>query len=64
VIEEAESDGPGRKVRLGLVDAVSSSPGVVVPWEGLCELFREKGVLRCVELFLCVPLRPSSQFAR
>ncbi|GAA5974609.1 hypothetical protein JCM11641_007022 [Rhodosporidiobolus odoratus] len=48
-IEEAESDGTGRKVRLALVDAISASPGVVVPWERLVKLFREKEVLSLID---------------
>ncbi|GAA5877343.1 hypothetical protein JCM8547_003839 [Rhodosporidiobolus lusitaniae] len=48
-IEQAENDGTGRKVRLALVDAVSSLPGVVVPWEKLVELFREKEVFSLVD---------------
>ncbi|GAA5972826.1 hypothetical protein JCM21900_006910 [Sporobolomyces salmonicolor] len=47
-IEDAEKDGGG-KVRLALVDAISSNPGVVVPWEQLVQLFREKGVLSLID---------------
>ncbi|GAA5877320.1 hypothetical protein JCM1840_007196 [Sporobolomyces johnsonii] len=47
-IEGAEKDGGG-KVRLALVDAISSMPAVVVPWEKLVQLFREKGVLSLVD---------------
>lgn len=49
-IEEAENDGTGRKVRLALIDSISSNPGVVVPWEKLVELFREKDILSCARL--------------
>ncbi|GAA5853984.1 hypothetical protein JCM8547_008182 [Rhodosporidiobolus lusitaniae] len=48
-IEEAENDGTGRKVRLALVDAIRSAPGVVVPWERLVELFREKEVFSLID---------------
>ncbi|BGO96076.1 hypothetical protein NBRC10512_007186 [Rhodotorula toruloides] len=48
-IEEAENDGTGRKVRLALIDSISSNPGVVVPWEELVELFREKDILSLVD---------------
>lgn len=42
-IEEAEKDGKC-KVRLALIDGISSNPGVIVPWEKLVDLFKEKGV--------------------
>ena len=42
-IEDAERDGV--KVRLALVDGISSNPGVVVPWEKLVALFKEKNVV-------------------
>ncbi|GAA5884190.1 hypothetical protein JCM6882_002172 [Rhodosporidiobolus microsporus] len=48
-IEEAENDGTGRKIRLALVDAISSVPAVVVPWPELCELFREKQIMSLVD---------------
>lgn len=48
-IERANSDGTGRRVRLALIDAISSAPGVVVPWEDLVELFREKDVISLVD---------------
>ncbi|GAA6033452.1 hypothetical protein JCM8097_001404 [Rhodosporidiobolus ruineniae] len=48
-IEDAESDGTGRKVRLALIDAISSAPAVRVPWQRLVELFREKDVFSMVD---------------
>ncbi|KWU45260.1 PLP-dependent transferase [Rhodotorula sp. JG-1b] len=48
-IERANSDGTGRRVRLALIDAISSAPGVVVPWEDLVELFREQDVISLVD---------------
>ncbi|POY75061.1 hypothetical protein BMF94_2037 [Rhodotorula taiwanensis] len=48
-IDAANSDGTGRKVRLALVDSISSLPGVIVPWEELVELFHEKGVIALVD---------------
>lgn len=45
VIEEQEAQGG--KIRLALIDAISSNPGVVVPWEDLTKLFKEKGIIRC-----------------
>lgn len=46
-IEEAEKDGS--KVRLALVDAISSNPGVVVPWEEMVKLFKAKNVVSLVD---------------
>ncbi|GAA5830466.1 hypothetical protein JCM3766R1_002731 [Sporobolomyces carnicolor] len=46
-IEDAERDGV--KVRLALVDGISSNPGVVVPWEQLVALFKEKNVVSLVD---------------
>lgn len=46
-IKEANKAGGG-KIRLALVDAISSNPGVVVPWEELVKLYRSEGILRCV----------------
>ena len=43
-IREAEADGV-TKVRLALIDGISSNPGVIVPWEKLVELFKEKDVV-------------------
>jgi selenocysteine lyase/cysteine desulfurase len=48
-IERANSDGTGRRVRLALIDAISSAPGVVVPWEDLVDLFREKDIISLVD---------------
>ncbi|GAA6008468.1 hypothetical protein JCM10207_007122 [Rhodosporidiobolus poonsookiae] len=48
-IERAESAPGAGKVRLALVDAISSMPGVRVPWERLVELFRENGVLSLID---------------
>lgn len=45
MIEVEESKGV--RVRLALVDAISSNPGVIVPWEALTKMFRSKGVIRC-----------------
>ncbi|TNY20098.1 pyridoxal phosphate-dependent transferase [Rhodotorula diobovata] len=45
----AEQDGTGRKVRLALIDGISASPGVVVPWPELVTLLRSRGVLSLVD---------------
>lgn len=43
-----EEQQKGHVVRLALIDAISSNPGVVVPWAELVSLFREKDIIRCV----------------
>ncbi|BGP53102.1 hypothetical protein JCM8202_004186 [Rhodotorula sphaerocarpa] len=48
-IEKANADGTGRKVRLALIDAISSAPGVIVPWEELVEVFRAHEVVSLVD---------------
>ncbi|KPV73185.1 uncharacterized protein RHOBADRAFT_29370 [Rhodotorula graminis WP1] len=48
-IDAANSDGTGRTVRLALIDAISASPGVVVPWPQLVATLRERGVLSLVD---------------
>lgn len=49
VLDAADSDGTGRTVRLALIDAISASPGVVVPWAQLVALFRSRGILSLVD---------------
>ncbi|PWN25504.1 PLP-dependent transferase [Jaminaea rosea] len=39
----------GKRVRLATFDAVSSHPGVLLPWERLCVLCREHNVLSLVD---------------
>ena len=41
----------GGRVRLALLDAISSNPGVIVPWEELTKLCKEHKIIRCV--FTC-----------
>ncbi|GAA5854894.1 hypothetical protein JCM9279_000189 [Rhodotorula babjevae] len=48
-LDAADSDGTGRTVRLALVDAISASPGVVVPWAQLAALFRSRRILSLVD---------------
>jgi len=43
-IAEANAAGGG-KIRLAFFDAISSNPGVVLPWEELVKLFRSQGIL-------------------
>ncbi|KAJ1024721.1 hypothetical protein NDA16_002761 [Ustilago loliicola] len=46
-IEEVQAKGT--KIRIGVLDAISSIPGVIVPWERLCALFREHSILSLVD---------------
>lgn len=39
----------GVKVRIALIDAISSRPGVMVPWQRLVQLMRSHGVLSLVD---------------
>lgn len=49
------------RVRLALIDAISSNPGVIVPWEALTKVFKSKGIIRCVVVFL-LPVPPLIEF--
>lgn len=50
VIEETRNKlGDSGRIRLGLTDAICSMPGVVVPWERLCSLFKNNGILSLVD---------------
>lgn len=48
----AEEEKRGGRIRLALVDALSSNPGVVVPWEELTVIFKEHSIIRCVFLLV------------
>ncbi|SNX86343.1 related to isopenicillin N epimerase [Melanopsichium pennsylvanicum] len=37
------------KIRVGVVDAITSLPGVIVPWERICTLFRSHKILSLVD---------------
>ncbi|KAK4056380.1 hypothetical protein OIO90_002523 [Microbotryomycetes sp. JL221] len=39
----------GGKIRLALVDAISSNPGVVVPWQELVKLYKQHDILSLVD---------------
>lgn len=58
-IEETQKRlGRDGRIRLGLVDAICSMPGVVLPWEGLCALFKEYGILSLVDAAHLIGHRP------
>lgn len=44
-----EEEGRGGRVRMALVDGISSVPGVVVPWEELVKVFRGHGIISLVD---------------
>lgn len=46
-IKAAEAEGT--RIRLGVVDAITSVPGVIVPWERIVTLFREHSILSLVD---------------
>lgn len=46
-IEDAQSKGI--KIRIGVIDAISSIPGVIVPWERLCALLRQHSILSLID---------------
>ncbi len=46
-IEDAEAKSIN--IRIGVMDAISSIPGVVVPWERLCKLYRSHNILSLVD---------------
>ena len=46
-IEQAQAEGI--KIKVAVVDAISSIPGVIVPWEQLCALFRKHSILSLVD---------------
>lgn len=60
----------GKRVRMAAFDAISSMPGLVLPWEELVQVCREEGVYSlvcsqacsapsvCLELNLCVSIFP------
>ncbi|GAA6056227.1 hypothetical protein JCM3770_002097 [Rhodotorula araucariae] len=59
-IDTAAQDGSGRVIRLALVDAISASPGVVVPWPELVSLLRSHGILSLVDAAHELGQRPVS----
>lgn len=44
----AEVRAAGKKVKLAIVDTISSMPSACLPWERLVKLFRDEGILSFV----------------
>ncbi|KAL8279230.1 hypothetical protein RQP46_008267 [Phenoliferia psychrophenolica] len=40
-----DEEARGGRIRLGFIDALSSNPGVIVPWEELTKIFREHNII-------------------
>ena len=43
---DAEAKKGGGKIRLALVDAISSNPGVIVPWEEVTKILKQHDIIR------------------
>lgn len=48
-METKASLRPGERIHLGLMDAICSRPGTVMPWVELCALFKDHGILSLVD---------------
>ncbi|KAH8929276.1 PLP-dependent transferase, partial [Atractiella rhizophila] len=48
-IVEYETTNPESKVRVALIDAISSNPGVVLPWERIVALLKRYNVLSLID---------------
>lgn len=44
-----DAESKGIKIRVGVVDAISSIPGVIVPWERIVTLLREHKILSLID---------------
>lgn len=50
VIEETLATlSPNERLHLGLMDAIVSRPGVLMPWKEICALFRQYNILSLVD---------------
>lgn len=49
----AKAKEEGVKIRVGIVDAITSMPAAVLPWEKVCKLFKEHGILSLVSRLWC-----------
>lgn len=49
VIDRENAKNDGRKIVLGVVDALSSLPGIRVPFEAINKLFKDNGILSLVD---------------
>jgi len=47
VVSKTKKEGKV-KLRLGIVDAITSAPGVIVPWERLVKVLRDQGIMSFV----------------
>jgi hercynylcysteine S-oxide lyase len=49
LIEEAKAGVTGGKIKMAVIDAISSMPGVRVPFERIIKLLREHSILSLVD---------------
>ncbi|TKY89045.1 hypothetical protein EX895_001576 [Sporisorium graminicola] len=45
----SDAEAKGIKIRIGIVDAISSVPGVIFPWEDVVTLLRQHGILSLID---------------
>ena len=48
-LDELRDQGKLSKVKMAIIDSISSKPGVRVPWERLCKVFRDNQILVFVD---------------
>lgn len=49
----AKAKQEGTRIKVGIVDAITSMPAAVLPWEKVCKLFKEEGILSLVSSASC-----------
>jgi selenocysteine lyase/cysteine desulfurase len=47
--EEVKTGVTGGKIKMALIDAITSVPGVLVPWERIVKLLREHNILSLID---------------
>lgn len=47
--EESKTGVTGGKIKMALIDAITSVPGVRVPWERIVKLLREHNILSLID---------------
>ncbi|KAL7415115.1 PLP-dependent transferase [Mrakia frigida] len=44
-----DEEKTGKKIKLSVVEAISSIPGVVMPWREICTFYKQEGILSVVD---------------